>query len=108
MVDELLVRAAKDVAKVFADEAWESEKKRQLSDTALVAVENSGLFSALVPKRFGGAEIDFHVIPQLVRELAKGDTSSAWVTAFLIHLNWQFALYPLETQEECLGNSREQ
>ena len=100
MVDEPLVSAAKDVAKIFGDEAWESEKKRQLSDTALAAVEDSGLFSALVPQRFGGAEIDFHIIPQLVRELAKGDTSSAWVTAFLIHHNWQFALYPLETQEE--------
>ncbi|MCS5675754.1 MAG: hypothetical protein NZ605_12185 [Acidimicrobiales bacterium] len=100
MVDEPLLVAARDVAAVFRDEAWEGEKARQLTDTALAAVKDSGLFSTLVPERFGGSEVDFHIIPQLIRELAKGDTSSAWVTAFLIHHNWQFALYPLETQEE--------
>ena len=100
MTDEEIIENAKDLATVFAQEASEGEKLRELTPTALEAVETSGLFAALVPERFGGEEIDFQVIPQVVRELAKGDTSSAWVTAFLIHHNWQFALYPIETQEE--------
>jgi len=36
----------------------------------------------------------------MVREMAKGDVSSAWVAAFLNHHNWQFALFDLETQAE--------
>ena len=100
MTDESLIDTAKDLAIVLRAEAGKGEKLRQLSPTAINAIEDSGLFAALVPQRFGGSEVDFEVIPQVVRELAKGDTSSAWVTAFLIHHNWQFALYPIETQEE--------
>ncbi len=100
MTDESLIDTAKGLAKVLRAEASEGEKLRQLSPTAINAIEDSGLFAALVPQRFGGLEVGFEVIPQVVRELARGDTSSAWVTAFLIHHNWQFALYPIETQEE--------
>lgn len=91
---------ARDVAAVFDSEAADSERLRQLTPTAWQALVDSELFTTLVPRRHGGHELDFDVIPQLVRELAKGDVSSAWVAAFLNHHNWQFALFDPATQHE--------
>lgn len=97
---EAMLARATELAVVFAAEAAEGERLRELTPVALDAVVDSGFFSTLVPRRFGGLEVDFDVIPQMVREMAKGDLASAWVSAFLNHHNWQFALFPLETQEE--------
>ena len=95
-----LLTSAERVAAVFADHAAEGERLRQLPEASLQAAKDAGLFSLLTPARFGGAQVDFDVVPQVVRTLAQGDLASAWVTAFLIHHNWQFALFDLETQEE--------
>lgn len=95
-----LISTAREVAAVFADQASAGEELRQLSPEAWNAVIDSQLLTTLVPKRFGGQEVDFEIVPHLVRELAKGDLASAWVTAFLNHHNWQCALFDLDTQEE--------
>ena len=94
---------ARDVASVFAEHARSSEVQRVVAPEAWTALVESDFFSMLVPKRFGGQELDFDVVPHMVREMAKGDVSSAWVAAFLNHHNWQFALFDLETQEELWG-----
>jgi len=96
---EVLERA-REVAEVFAEHAAEGERLRQMPEPSLRAVVDSELFSTLVPKRFGGHELNFDIVAQVGRELAKGDIASAWATMFMLHHNWQFALFPLETQEE--------
>lgn len=94
---------ARAVGAAFADHARASEAQRVVAPDAWNAVVEAGFFSTLVPQRFGGQELDFDIIPHMVREMAKGDVSSAWVAAFLNHHNWQFALFDLETQAELWG-----
>lgn len=97
---EALLSTASKVGNVFAAEATAGETLRRLSPPAWDAIIESEFFTSLVPARFGGRELDFDVIPHMVREMAKGDVASAWVAAFLNHHNWQFGLFDLETQAE--------
>jgi 3-hydroxy-9,10-secoandrosta-1,3,5(10)-triene-9,17-dione monooxygenase len=94
----LLERAAAMIPSLRA-RGEETEELGHLPHATLREVEASGLFSAFVPKRYGGHEIDFHYPPQVTRLLARGCPASAWVISFFTHHNWQLGLYPEAVQK---------
>lgn len=104
--DPSLLGTAKALANIFDEQAREGEALRQLSPVAWNALVDSEFFTTLVPSRFGGRELDFDVIPHMIREMAKGDIASAWVAAFINHHNWQFALFDEETQAEVWADQK--
>jgi hypothetical protein len=48
-------------------------------------------FKALVPKPYGGMEIEFPVVMSSFRYLARDCMSTGWCMGFLIYHNFQFA-----------------
>lgn len=60
-------------------------------------------FKAVVPKAYGGMEVDFPIIPQIFRILGQGCTSTAWCMGFLIYHNYQFGHYNKKAQDEAFG-----
>lgn len=66
----------------------------------------SGVFKAVVPRRFGGCELDYRFVPLIFRTLARGCVSTAWTMGFLIYHNFQFAHFPEEAQQEVWGKGR--
>ena len=66
----------------------------------------TGVFKAVVPKRFGGHEVDFRYIPQIFRTLGRGCVSTAWTMGFLIYHNCQFAHFPEQAQQEVWDSGR--
>ncbi len=69
-------------------------------------LESCGAFRAVVPARFGGAEVDFRHVPQIFRVLGRGCTSTAWTMGFLVYHNFQFAHFPEQAQQEVWGSGR--
>ena len=80
--------------------AREMELARRVDDDLVDDMDAAGLFSVIVPKRWGGAGLGPHELNQIAEIVAAGDVSTAWVTVFYNLHSWFLCRYPLEVQEE--------
>ena len=84
--------------------AHQMEQARRLDDALVEEMDASGLFSVIVPKRWGGAGLGPHELNEVVEVIAGGDVSTAWVTGFYNLHNWFLCRYPLEVQQELFAD----
>jgi 3-hydroxy-9,10-secoandrosta-1,3,5(10)-triene-9,17-dione monooxygenase len=80
--------------------ARQMELAHRLDDDLVEDMDAAGLFSVVVPRRWGGAGLGPHELNEVVEIVAHGDVSTAWVTGFYNLHNWFLCRYPLEVQEE--------
>ena len=73
-----LVERAKALAPLIVREADEIERTRRLTPAVTQALIENGLYRALLPKSFGGAEAPLDAFMQMQEEVAKADASTAW------------------------------
>jgi alkylation response protein AidB-like acyl-CoA dehydrogenase len=71
---------------------------RKLDDELVEDMEQAGLFSILVPKRWGGAGLGPLEANAVVEIIGAADCSTAWVASFYMLHNWFLCKFPLETQ----------
>lgn len=91
---------AQDFVPRIRDLAHQMERARRLDDGLVRDMDAAGLFSVIVPKRWGGAGLGPHELNQVVETIAHGDVSTAWVTAFYNFHNWFLCHFPIAVQEE--------
>jgi 3-hydroxy-9,10-secoandrosta-1,3,5(10)-triene-9,17-dione monooxygenase len=72
------VEAARELARKVATCADEIDRRRQLPGELAYELADRGLFQLLVPKSFGGAELDHPTFVEIVRIFAEVDASTAW------------------------------
>ena len=72
---EQLVARARELRPLLERNATPSEQNRRLEDETVSALLDSGLLRLLVPKRFGGLEMDFRTALDVSTEVARGDGS---------------------------------
>src|SRR5215203_3342627 len=73
-----LVERAKALAPLIMREADEIERTRRLTSAVTQALIENGLYRALLPKSFGGAEASLEAFMRMQEEVAKADASTAW------------------------------
>jgi len=73
-----LVERARALHPLIAREADEIERTRRLTPAVTQALIENGLYRALLPKSFGGAEAPLEMFMQMQEEIAKADASTAW------------------------------
>ena len=100
---ENLIEAANALAPLFKDTAREAEIIRRPLDRVIDAVRESGLYSLMVPKKYGGHELDLDTFFEVVKILSKADASMGWLTSFYIEHNLWFFNYPESIFEQVLG-----
>lgn len=66
------------LASKITDAAADSEKRRRLTDDLQADLHKAGLFRMLLPKVYGGAEVDPITFFHTIEEVAKYDGSTAW------------------------------
>ena len=64
------------------------------------AIEEAEIFKLMVPRCYGGFELDMDAFVDVVLTLSEGDASLSWVTSFLIEHNWMLCLFPESFQKE--------
>ena len=96
---------ARALIPVLAARSADTERRRRVPDETIADFRNAGLFRVMQPERFGGLELDFGVFATVVKELARGCGSSAWVYAVIEELFWVLATFPEEAQQEIWGNN---
>jgi len=73
-----LVERARALAPLITREADEIERTRRLTPEVTEALIENGLYRALLPQAFGGAEAPLEIFMQMQEEIAKADASTAW------------------------------
>lgn len=95
-----LAGVARDFVPRIRERARDMELARRLDDELVADMDEAGLFSLLVPRRWGGAGLGPRDVNAVVEVVAHGDVSTAWVTSFYNLHNWFLCRFPLDVQEE--------
>ena len=94
------MRRARECVPVLASRAQKCEDARVLLPENEKLLHEAGLFRFHQPRRFGGMELPFQAIVDIVAELARGCPSTAWNVGNLGCHHWIRAYYEPETQHE--------
>src|SRR6185312_12446133 len=97
---EEAMRRAREIVPVLASRAQRCEDARVLLPENEKLLHETGLFRFHQPKRFGGMELPFIMVVDIVAELARGCPSTAWNVGNLGCHHWILAYYEPETQHE--------
>jgi alkylation response protein AidB-like acyl-CoA dehydrogenase len=74
---------AKKLVPILAERAAVTEQRRQVLPETIADIKAAGFHRMAQPKRYGGAEVPLDEIAQVIATLARGCTSSSWVTGLL-------------------------
>ncbi len=94
------MRRARECVPILRERAQKCEDARVLLPENEKLLHETGLFRYHQPKRFGGMELPFVAVVDIVAELARGCPSTAWNVGNLGCHHWILAYYEPETQHE--------
>jgi 3-hydroxy-9,10-secoandrosta-1,3,5(10)-triene-9,17-dione monooxygenase len=80
-----------------------AEETGRIPEETIEELKRINAFNAIVPKAYGGLEVEFPIVPQIFRTLGRGCVSTAWCMGFLIYHNFQFSFYNKKAQDEAFG-----
>jgi 3-hydroxy-9,10-secoandrosta-1,3,5(10)-triene-9,17-dione monooxygenase len=94
------MRRAREIVPVLRERAQKCEEARVLLPENEKLLHETGLFRYHQPRRFGGMELPFVAVVDIVAELARGCPSTAWNVGNLGCHHWILGYYEPETQHE--------
>ena len=97
---EGLLARVRALVPLIAERAAEAEQQRKPDDDVIEALKASGVFASLVPKRFGGYEIDLELFLEIGVAVSEACASTGWITTFYMEHNWLLGMFAPELQEE--------
>lgn len=97
---EVLIERARTLVPALRQRAAQTNAVRQLPSETIADYQRLGLTRCLQPAMFGGANSNYHVFSKMLRVLAQGCGSSAWVAAVHGEHSWIVGNFPLEAQHE--------
>lgn len=89
-----IVEAAAELAPLLAAHARQAEIDRKPADVVIAGAADAGLFDIMVPRAYGGLELDLDTFFEVGVVLGEADASMAWVILFYIEHNWMFCQFP--------------
>jgi 3-hydroxy-9,10-secoandrosta-1,3,5(10)-triene-9,17-dione monooxygenase len=99
-----VVERARTLAPKFAGRAAAAEEARRLPAQSFQDMLDAGLARILMPKRFGGYDLDFDTWNDVVLELSKADASHGWCASLIIHHAHLVAQFPDACQQAIWAN----
>ncbi|HEY2299469.1 MAG TPA: acyl-CoA dehydrogenase family protein, partial [Jatrophihabitans sp.] len=101
---ENVLDAVRDLLPALRERAQETEDLRRVPDENVKALQDSGFFRLLQPRRYHGLEaspVDFY---RGVRLVSSACGSTGWVSSVLGVHPWQLAIYDDRAQQEVWGD----
>jgi alkylation response protein AidB-like acyl-CoA dehydrogenase len=95
-----LVSAASALVPMLREKAQATEAARFVSDETTNAFREAGFFKLMQPERYGGYEYGFTAFIDVITELGRGCTSSAWCCAIGAIHQWLIAGFPEAAQND--------
>ena len=97
------VAVARSLVPKFAERAEHAEKIRPVPEESIEELNASGLLRLMQPKRFGGSELGLGVLMDVVLEICKGCSSTAWAYSNLASHSWNIGQFEMQAQEDVWG-----
>jgi alkylation response protein AidB-like acyl-CoA dehydrogenase len=95
-----IVSAAADLVPMLRERAQATESARRVSGETMQDFRRAGLFKLMQPARYGGYEYGFTAFIDVISELGRGCTSSAWCCAIGSIHQWLIAGFPEQAQDD--------
>jgi len=95
-----IVAAANDIVPVLRERAQATEAARRVPVETIQAFREAGIFRLMQPARYGGYEYGFTAFIDVISELGRGCTSSAWCCAIGSIHQWMIAGFPKQAQDD--------
>ena len=95
-----LVQLASDLVPLLRERAYSTEIARRVSEETTEAFREAGFFRLMQPARYGGFEYGFTAFIDVISELGRGCTSSAWCCAIATIHQWLIAGFSQQAQDE--------
>jgi 3-hydroxy-9,10-secoandrosta-1,3,5(10)-triene-9,17-dione monooxygenase len=94
-----MIERARALAPKFAARANETEEARRMPAESVRDLLDAGLARILMPRRFGGTELDFETWHDAILEISRADASHGWCASLIIHHAHLVAQFPEECQQ---------
>jgi alkylation response protein AidB-like acyl-CoA dehydrogenase len=95
-----IVAAASNLVPMLRETAQTTEANRRVSASTTDALREAGIFRLMQPARYGGYEYGFTAFIDVISELGRGCTSSAWACAIGTIHQWLIAGFPEQAQDD--------
>jgi alkylation response protein AidB-like acyl-CoA dehydrogenase len=95
-----IVSAASDLVPILRERAQATEAARRVSSEIIQNFRQAGIFKLMQPARYGGYEYGFTAFIDVISELGRGCTSSAWCCAIGSIHQWLIAGFPEQAQDD--------
>ena len=102
-IDTELVARATALQPLLAGNAEVTEANRQVHPDNIAALEEAGLFEAIVPKRLGGLGVTMATQLAIAAELGAACPSTGWVQTLLNVATWATGRSSGQAQDEVFG-----
>ncbi|MFD1708337.1 acyl-CoA dehydrogenase [Siminovitchia sediminis] len=100
---EELFAAARKVGEVSEKEYKEAEANATVSQNVIDAIKDADIHNLLLPKSYGGPQIDLKTYAKLIRIISKHNPSAGWLASlYSIHNVWVSYL-PKKARDEVAG-----
>lgn len=100
LTHEEAVDRAREIASQLKSRFKLSEELCRQPEETIQDFIDAGLIRAMVPKRWGGHELDFNTLFKTGVEIAKADPSAGWCYTLLVVHSWMLAYFPEEAQRD--------
>jgi alkylation response protein AidB-like acyl-CoA dehydrogenase len=97
---EDLVDRVRALVPALRERGQSAEELGKIPDETVEDLKKAGIFSAVVPRRFGGYETEYKYIANIFREMARGCASTSWTMGLLMYDSFQFAHFPEQAQAD--------
>lgn len=98
------IERARALAPFIAERALSAEKERKPDDEVIRRLDEAGIFTILVPKRWGGPELGLNAQLEIVEVISSACMSTGWITAFYIGHHLFACRMSERAQEEMFAN----
>lgn len=96
-----LVERARQLVPHLRQRVKEMDQLGYLPEATVQELQDAELFQLTIPRIYGGHQVDMRTYMDVVAEIGRGDTSTAWIVSLISGANWMAAaVFPEETQQE--------
>ena len=104
VIQESLLASVQQLAPVIREYADRGEQERHLADPVVEALWKAGLYRLLIPREFGGLQVDPLTYYHVLEALARIDGSTAWCVFISDSVSLSLAFLQAEAVEAICGN----
>jgi 3-hydroxy-9,10-secoandrosta-1,3,5(10)-triene-9,17-dione monooxygenase len=98
--EETILAAVDQILPGIAERSAEDDRCGQVSEETIRAIELTGAFATLAPRRLGGHELGLSTFSRIIRKISAVSPSVGWVTSFLMGASWRLLAFGETAQQE--------